>query len=106
MQPDTFRLRVDGDGEVPRLVLVGDVDIGALSRMRTALRTILVAAPKVVDVDFSQVDLLETTAAAVLARTQAAASEQGVSLRMTGARGVPARLLTLAGVRGVESESE
>ncbi|WP_187369388.1 STAS domain-containing protein [Baekduia soli] len=106
VQADTFRIRVDDDAEVPRLVLAGDVDIGALPRVRAALRSVLAAAPEAVDVDFSEVELLETTAAAVLARTQAAASEQGVSLRMTGARGVPARLLKLAGARGVGIESE
>jgi ABC-type transporter Mla MlaB component len=95
-----FRLAIDDQGGIPRVVLAGDVDLAALPRLRTALRSLLAADLSVIEIDLAEVDLLDTVTAAFLAREQAAAAEAGTALRLTGAGSIPSRLLALAGAQG------
>jgi anti-anti-sigma factor len=94
---ESFRLAIDGRRPVPRVVLGGDLDIAALPRLRSALRSLLGAEPAEIEVDLAGVELMETAAAAFLTREQAAAGARGTRLRLTGARNIPAMLLGLAG---------
>ena len=95
--PECFRLAIDDRAEVPRVVLGGDVDVAALPRLRSALRSLLRTEPEEIEVDLAGVDLLETAAAAFLTREQASAGSRGTRLRLTGAPNIPAMLLGLAG---------
>ncbi|WP_187369406.1 STAS domain-containing protein [Baekduia soli] len=91
-----FHMSVFDEETPPRLVLEGDVDISALSRARGALRGLLAAAPPVVVVDLSAVDLLETTTVGWLVRERIGAVEQGTSVVFVGAQPVPRRLIEMA----------
>ena len=97
---DTFWMVVDDEAGVPCIRLAGDVDLAALSRLRTVLRPLVTAAePGRVTIDLDRVELLETVSAAFLAREQADAHARGVGLELRGAAGIARRLLALAGAR-------
>lgn len=97
---DTFWIVVDDEDGIPCVRLSGDLDLAATSRLRTVLRPLIAGrrSPRVT-VDLDAVDLVETVSASFLAREQLRAQAQGVGLELRGARGVPRRLLALAGAR-------
>jgi anti-anti-sigma factor len=95
---ETFWLSVDHEPGRSRVRLGGDLDLAAMGRLRTVLRSLVHRSTPVIELDLAEVDLLETATAASLAREQEAARSSGVRLTLRGARGVPARLLALAGL--------
>lgn len=97
---DTFWIVVDDENGVPCVRLSGDLDLAAMSRLRTVLRPLIASrrTPRVT-IDLDAVDLVETVSASFLMREQVRAQAQGVGLELRGARGVARRLLALAGAR-------
>jgi anti-anti-sigma factor len=95
--PHSFRLAVGGEEARPHVVLGGDVDIAALPGLRAVLRSLLARRPEEVEIDLTDVDLVETVTAGFLAQQQAAAEAAGTRLVLRGAHNLPARLLSMAG---------
>lgn len=87
------------DGGVLTLTVSGDVDLATGPLVDEAIAA-AIAGDEVsaVRVDLSAVEFLDSSGVALLLKGRRRADEQGVTYRVTGARGTPLQVLRIAGV--------
>lgn len=91
------------DGDEPRLVVRGDVDLDAEDRLLDGARTALAglgASPggRTVILDLAGVTFIDSSGLRSLLRSQALAHSQGAAVRLVALPGPVTRLLEVAGV--------
>jgi len=87
-------------GDEPgRVVLHGDLDEGATIVFRGVLSELTDGLTKDLTLDFTDVDLLPSSAVGVIANAQDTARKQGATLSLVAADGtISARVLTICGL--------
>ena len=91
------------DGEEPRLVVRGDVDLDAEDRLVEAARSAVAGlgaarTDRTLVLDLAAVTFLDSSGLRALLRSQALARSQGVTVRVVALPGPVTRLLEVAGV--------
>jgi anti-sigma B factor antagonist len=86
-------------GSVVTVAVSGDIDISASGAVEAAVIGAVAGDGLTrVEVDLSGVEFLDSSGVSLLLRGRRKADEQGVEFRVTGARGVPKRVLEMTGV--------
>jgi anti-sigma B factor antagonist len=100
--PD-FEIRVQPSvGPTVRVTVAGEVDFAVGDELFEILVAVLAAGTvRDVEVDLSQVRLLDASGVGALLAARNRARAVGVGLRVRGAAGMPLRVLEITGVLGV-----
>lgn len=87
------------DGAILTLAVSGEVDLATSPLVDDAIaEAVATSGVKVVEVDLSAVEFLDSSGVALLLKGRRRADEQGVGYRVVGANGTPLQVLRIAGV--------